>query len=180
MAAITGSIGLKPTLAAAKRGATVALANKETLVCAGSLFMQEVAAHGATLLPVDSEHNAIWQCFDFERVEGIEKITLTCSGGPFREKSIEEMREATLKQAVALAVRNVVQQSNKTLLISGASSSDLTGKACSPNLVHWSYDTYALSTGTARAVLAEGGTSCFTLTADSAIDCNDVRSSRRF
>jgi branched-chain amino acid transport system substrate-binding protein len=68
--------------------------------------------------------------------------------------------------AVALAVRNVVQQNNKTLLISGASSSDLTGKACSPNLVHWSYDTYALSTGTARAVLAEGGKTWFTLTAD--------------
>jgi len=68
--------------------------------------------------------------------------------------------------AVALAVRNVVQQANKTLLVSGASSSDLTGKACSPNLVHWSYDTYALSTGTARAVLAEGGKTWFTLTAD--------------
>jgi branched-chain amino acid transport system substrate-binding protein len=68
--------------------------------------------------------------------------------------------------AVALAVRNVVQQSNKTLLVSGASSSDLTGKACSPNLVHWSYDTYALSNGTARAVLAEGGKTWFTLTAD--------------
>jgi branched-chain amino acid transport system substrate-binding protein len=68
--------------------------------------------------------------------------------------------------AVALAVRNVVQQANKTLLVSGASSSDLTGKACSPNLVHWSYDTYALSTGTARAVLAEGGKTWFTLAAD--------------
>jgi branched-chain amino acid transport system substrate-binding protein len=68
--------------------------------------------------------------------------------------------------AVALAVRNVVQQNNKVLLVSGASSSDLTGKACSPNLVHWSYDTYALSSGTARAVIAEGGKSWFTLTAD--------------
>jgi branched-chain amino acid transport system substrate-binding protein len=68
--------------------------------------------------------------------------------------------------AVALAVRNVVQQSNKTLLVSGASSSDLTGKSCSPNLVHWSYDTYALSNGTARAVVAEGGKTWFTLTAD--------------
>nr|WP_146691321.1 ABC transporter substrate-binding protein [Bradyrhizobium canariense] len=68
--------------------------------------------------------------------------------------------------AVALAVRNVVQQSNKALLVSGASSSDLTGKACSPNLVHWSYDTYALSSGTARAVIAEGGKTWFTLTAD--------------
>jgi 1-deoxy-D-xylulose-5-phosphate reductoisomerase len=63
--------------------------------------MQEVATHGATLLPVDSEHNAIWQCFDFERVENIERITLTCSGGPFREKSVDEMRDATVKQAVA-------------------------------------------------------------------------------
>jgi branched-chain amino acid transport system substrate-binding protein len=68
--------------------------------------------------------------------------------------------------AVALAVRNVVQQSNRTLLVSGASSSDLTGKSCSPNLVHWSYDTYALSNGTARAVDAEGGKTWFTLTAD--------------
>jgi branched-chain amino acid transport system substrate-binding protein len=68
--------------------------------------------------------------------------------------------------AVALAVRNVVQQSNKVLLVSGASSSDLTGKACSPNLVHWSYDTYALSNGTARAVIAEGSKTWFTLTAD--------------
>jgi len=68
--------------------------------------------------------------------------------------------------SVALAVRNVVQQNNKALLVSGASSSDLTGKSCSPNLVHWTYDTYALSTGTARAVVAEGGKTWFTLTAD--------------
>jgi branched-chain amino acid transport system substrate-binding protein len=68
--------------------------------------------------------------------------------------------------AVALAVRNIVQQSNKTLLVSGASSSDLTGKACSPNLVHWTYDTYALSSGAARAVVGSGGKSWFTLTAD--------------
>jgi branched-chain amino acid transport system substrate-binding protein len=68
--------------------------------------------------------------------------------------------------AVALAVRNIVQQNNKTLLVSGASSSDLTGKACSPNLVHWTYDTYALSSGVTRAVVASGGKSWFTLTAD--------------
>jgi 1-deoxy-D-xylulose-5-phosphate reductoisomerase len=101
MAGIVGAAGLKPTLAAIRRGRIVAFANKEVLVCAGNLFMQEVATHGATLLPVDSEHNAIWQCFDFERVDGIEKITLTCSGGPFRERSVEEMRDATLQQAVA-------------------------------------------------------------------------------
>ena len=101
MAGIVGAAGLEPTLAAIRRGRIVAFANKEVLVCAGSLFMREVAAHGATLLPVDSEHNAIWQCFDFTRVEGIEKITLTCSGGPFRERSLAAMREATPAQAVA-------------------------------------------------------------------------------
>src|SRR5262249_32722251 len=73
MAGIVGAAGLEPTLAAIRKGRIVAFANKEVLVCAGSLFMREVAAHGATLLPVDSEHNAIWQCFDFTRVEGIEK-----------------------------------------------------------------------------------------------------------
>ncbi|MGH7046961.1 MAG: 1-deoxy-D-xylulose-5-phosphate reductoisomerase [Stellaceae bacterium] len=101
MAGIVGAAGLAPTLAAIRRGAIVALANKEALVCAGTLFMQEVARSGATLLPVDSEHSAIWQCFDFDRVDGIEKITLTCSGGPFRERSVEEMRRATPQQAVA-------------------------------------------------------------------------------
>ncbi|HXC90180.1 MAG TPA: 1-deoxy-D-xylulose-5-phosphate reductoisomerase [Stellaceae bacterium] len=101
MAGIVGAAGLAPTLAAIRRGVIVAFANKEVLVCAGALVMAEVARHGATLLPVDSEHNAIWQCFDFDRVEGIEKITLTCSGGPFRERSVEDMREVTPKQAVA-------------------------------------------------------------------------------
>jgi 1-deoxy-D-xylulose-5-phosphate reductoisomerase len=101
MAGIVGSAGLAPTLAAVRRGRIVAFANKEVLVCAGALFLQEVATHGATLLPVDSEHNAIWQCFDFDRVEGIEKITLTCSGGPFRERDIEAMRDVTVAEAVA-------------------------------------------------------------------------------
>ena len=101
MAGIVGAAGVEPTQAAVRQGRIVAFANKEVLVSAGSLFMREVAAHGATLLPVDSEHNAIWQCFDFERVEGIEKITLTCSGGPFRERNIAEMRDVTVAQAVA-------------------------------------------------------------------------------
>ena len=101
MAGIVGAAGLEPTLAAVRRGRIVAFANKEVLVCAGSLFMQEVAAHGATLLPVDSEHNAIWQCFDFTRADTIEKVTLTCSGGPFRERDLDHMREATVEQAVA-------------------------------------------------------------------------------
>jgi len=101
MAGIVGAAGLEPTLAAVRKGRMVAFANKEVLVSAGSLFMREVAAHGATLLPVDSEHNAIWQCFDFSRVDGIEKITLTCSGGPFRERSYQHMHDATPAQAVA-------------------------------------------------------------------------------
>src|SRR5438477_11215633 len=101
MAGIVGAAGLEPTLAAVRQGRIVAFANKEVLVCAGSLFMREIAAHGATLLPVDSEHNAIWQCFDFTRVEGIETITLTCSGGPFRERSLAAMRDVTPAEAVA-------------------------------------------------------------------------------
>ena len=101
MAGIVGAAGLAPTLAAIRRGAIIALANKEVLVCAGSLVMQEVARCGATLLPVDSEHNAIWQCFDFARIDAVEKIILTASGGPFRERSLDEMREVTPEQAVA-------------------------------------------------------------------------------
>jgi 1-deoxy-D-xylulose-5-phosphate reductoisomerase len=101
MAAIVGAAGLAPTLAAARRGATVALANKECLVCAGQLMMAEVAAHGATLLPVDSEHSAIFQVFDFDQKDRIEKIILTASGGPFREWSRAQMESVTPAQAVA-------------------------------------------------------------------------------
>ena len=101
MSAIVGAAGMEPTLAAARRGATVAFANKECLVCAGPLMMQQVRDHGATLLPVDSEHSAIFQCFDFERREGIERLILTASGGPFRTKSRAEMAGVTPEQAVA-------------------------------------------------------------------------------
>src|SRR5271170_6880250 len=101
MAAIVGAAGLAPTLAAIRRGVIVALANKEVLVCAGDLVMQEVARCGATLLPVDSEHNAVWQCFDHARSETIERIILTASGGPFRERAFEDMREVTPQEAVA-------------------------------------------------------------------------------
>lgn len=101
MAAIVGAAGLAPTLAAVRRGAMIALANKETLVCAGQLMMAEVARHGATLLPVDSEHNAIFQVLEQDRAETIERIILTASGGPFRKWSLAEMAEATPEQAVA-------------------------------------------------------------------------------
>ena len=101
MAAIVGAAGLKPTLQAVRRGATVALANKECLVCAGELLMSEMERCGSTLLPVDSEHNAIYQVFDFERIEAVEKLILTASGGPFRSFNMEEMRNVTPEQAVA-------------------------------------------------------------------------------
>ena len=101
MAGIVGAAGLRPTLAAAARGAVIGLANKECLVCAGSLMLAEVERGGATLLPVDSEHNAIYQVFDFERAGSVEKIILTASGGPFREASLETMAQATPEQAVA-------------------------------------------------------------------------------
>jgi 1-deoxy-D-xylulose-5-phosphate reductoisomerase len=99
MAAIVGYAGLAPTLAAIERGRTVAIANKETLVCAGDLVTATAARTGATLLPVDSEHNAIWQCFDFERPERVSRVILTASGGPFRTASEAEMRVATVAQA---------------------------------------------------------------------------------
>ncbi|MEE1543677.1 MAG: 1-deoxy-D-xylulose-5-phosphate reductoisomerase [Alphaproteobacteria bacterium] len=101
MAAIVGAAGLAPILTSVRRGATVALANKECLVCAGELMLGEVAHHGATLLPVDSEHNAIFQVFDFDQPERVEKIVLTASGGPFRKADTAAMAMATPKQAVA-------------------------------------------------------------------------------
>ena len=84
MAAIVGTAGLKPVMRALEGGGTVALANKEALVSAGGLMMQAAAASGAILLPVDSEHNAIFQCFDRARPASVRRIILTASGGPFR------------------------------------------------------------------------------------------------
>lgn len=101
IAAIVGTAGLKPTLQAVRRGALVGLANKETLVSAGTLMTQEVKKGAATLIPVDSEHSAIFQVFDFDRPASVAKITLTASGGPFREKSLLEMEKMTPAQAVA-------------------------------------------------------------------------------
>jgi 1-deoxy-D-xylulose-5-phosphate reductoisomerase len=100
MAAITGAASLKPTLAAAERGASVALANKECLVCAGALFMRKAAAAGATVLPVDSEHNAIFQALGAGPREDVRRIVLTASGGPFRTWSLESIRKVTVEQAL--------------------------------------------------------------------------------
>lgn len=99
MSAIVGATGLAPTMAAVRRGAAVALANKECLVCAGPLFIEAARAHGARLLPVDSEHNAIFQVLTHP--ERVEKLTLTASGGPFRVASREAMAAATPDQACA-------------------------------------------------------------------------------
>ena len=101
MAGIMGAAGLPPTLAALERGVTVALANKECLVCAGELMLSAARRHQATILPVDSEHNAIYQVFDFERPEGVEKIILTASGGPFLNLDVTAMARVTPAQAVA-------------------------------------------------------------------------------
>jgi 1-deoxy-D-xylulose-5-phosphate reductoisomerase len=99
MAAIVGAAGLAPTLAAAKRGATIALANKECLVCAGSVFLKAVRDGGGSILPVDSEHNAIFQVLD--QSDRVEKLILTASGGPFRTWNAAAIAAATPEQAVA-------------------------------------------------------------------------------
>lgn len=106
MAAIVGAIGLMPTLAAVRAGKRVLLANKESLVMAGSLFMAEIARHGAELIPVDSEHNAVFQCLPMGfstglNEKGVTKILLTGSGGPFRELPLDDFELITPQQAVA-------------------------------------------------------------------------------
>ena len=100
VAAIVGTSGLNPTLAAVKKGQRVGLANKECLVCAGDLFMDEVTRSGATLLPVDSEHSAIFQLFDFDQPERVDKIILTASGGPFLKSPLDVMQSATPEMAL--------------------------------------------------------------------------------
>ena len=101
MAAILGTAGLRPVMAALRGGRTVALANKEALVSAGEIMIGAAAASGATLLPVDSEHNAIFQCFDRSQPEAVRRIILTASGGPFRNRSLSEMKSITPAEAVA-------------------------------------------------------------------------------
>ncbi len=101
MAGIVGAAGLAPTLAAVRRGADVGLANKECLVCAGDIVMRDVRRFGGALLPVDSEHNAIFQVFDRDRAATVERIILTASGGPFLNMPREAMADVTPDQAVA-------------------------------------------------------------------------------
>ncbi|MGB7371806.1 1-deoxy-D-xylulose-5-phosphate reductoisomerase [Erythrobacter sp.] len=101
IAAIVGCAGLAPVMAAIERGGTIALANKEALVSAGEVMTAAVAQHGATLLPTDSEHNAIFQCLAGSDLSDVARITLTASGGPLRTWSAEQLDAATPEQAVA-------------------------------------------------------------------------------
>ncbi len=109
MSAIVGAAGLKPTLAAIENGKVIALANKESLVCAGELVQQAVEKYNATIIPVDSEHNAIFQLLrcsnqsDASRkngIDGVANVTITASGGPFRMYTLEEMQHVTVEQAI--------------------------------------------------------------------------------
>lgn len=101
MGAIVGCAGLKPVMAAVRAGGVVVIANKEPLVSAGDLVLAAARDSGATLLPADSEHNAIYQCFDSARPQAVRRIIITASGGPFRDWSLDEMRSVTPEQAVA-------------------------------------------------------------------------------
>ena len=99
MSAIIGAAGLAPGVEALKQGATLALANKESLVCAGQLMLDTAAAHGATMLPVDSEHSAVFQALIGEDISAVERIIITASGGAFRDWPLEKLADATLEQA---------------------------------------------------------------------------------
>ncbi|NBU28327.1 MAG: 1-deoxy-D-xylulose-5-phosphate reductoisomerase, partial [Caulobacteraceae bacterium] len=101
MSAIVGAAGLAPTLAAARRGAVVALANKESLVCAGPQLLEMARLAGGAVIPVDSEHSAIFQVLQQPCIDKVSRLILTASGGPFRVWTVEAMRAATPEQAVA-------------------------------------------------------------------------------
>jgi 1-deoxy-D-xylulose-5-phosphate reductoisomerase len=101
VAATSGLMGLAPTLAAINAGKTIALANKETLVMAGHLVMQAARAAGVSILPVDSEHSAIWQCLRGENPAEVNRLILTASGGPFRRATLDQLRSVTVEQALA-------------------------------------------------------------------------------
>ena len=101
VAATSGLMGLEPTLAAIRAGKTIALANKETLVMAGHLVMREAQRSGVSILPVDSEHSAIWQCLRGEQSKEVNRLLLTASGGPFRRSTLEQIRSVTVEQALA-------------------------------------------------------------------------------
>lgn len=99
--AMSGLVGLEPTLAAIRAGKTLALANKETLVMGGHLVMEEARRAGVSILPIDSEHSALWQCLRGEEIADVRRLLITASGGPFRHATLEEIRAVTVEQALA-------------------------------------------------------------------------------
>lgn len=101
VAATSGLVGLNPTLAAIRAGKAIALANKETLVMGGHLVMEEVRRAGISILPVDSEHSALWQCLRGEEISTVRRLIVTASGGPFRRSTLEEISHVTVEQALA-------------------------------------------------------------------------------
>ena len=98
--AVVGAAGLLPTLSAVKAGKNIVLANKEALVVGGEMVMREANRHGATIIPADSEHNAVFQCIHGQSKNSLDSIVLTASGGPFRDLPIEEFKNVTLEQAL--------------------------------------------------------------------------------
>lgn len=133
MGAIVGAAGLAPTLAAIERGCHIALANKETLVAAGAVVREAVARKGVELLPVDSEHSAVFQCIRAGTPREVERIVLTASGGPFRTWSAERTAAAT----VAEALRHPTWQMGRKVTIDSAS---LMNKALEVVEAHWLFD----------------------------------------
>lgn len=101
VAATSGLVGLHPTLAAMRAGKSIALANKETLVMGGHLVMEEARRAGVSLLPIDSEHSALWQCLRGEEAGNVRRLIITASGGPFRHSTLDELRSVTIEQALA-------------------------------------------------------------------------------
>ncbi len=100
VSAMVGAAGLEPTVEAIKAGSNIALANKETMVCAGTIVCELAKKHGSRLLPMDSEHNAIFQVFEYDNAKAVDKVIVTASGGPFRASSLEQMRVATPEMAL--------------------------------------------------------------------------------
>jgi 1-deoxy-D-xylulose-5-phosphate reductoisomerase len=100
LTAVVGTVGIRPTLAAIRAGKQIALANKETLVTAGAIIMAAAAEHGVGIIPVDSEHSAIFQCLEGRTPEQVERLVLTASGGPFRTYRPEQLTQVTLEQAL--------------------------------------------------------------------------------
>jgi len=133
VAATSGLIGLRPTLAAMRAGKTIALANKETLVMAGHLVMAEARAAGVAILPVDSEHSALWQCLHGERTAEVRRLLITASGGPLRKATLEEMRDVTVEQALA----HPTWQMGQKITIDSAT---LVNKGLEVIEAHWLYD----------------------------------------